>query len=93
LEGQRTDWLTFVARYRDGSLDCFAVDPFTLLRANYVACEYARELQEQGSLKLGEIVQVYRDRRLVASWGTSPSLDYSTSAGPSFLKKKKPDHP
>ena len=24
----------FVARYRDGSLDRFAVDPFTLLRGN-----------------------------------------------------------
>ena len=67
MQEKHTDWLTFVAQYRDGSLDCFAVDPFTLLRANYVACEYARERQEQGSLKLGEIVLVYRDRRLLAS--------------------------
>jgi hypothetical protein len=57
----------FVAQYRDGSFDRFAVDPFTLLRDDYIVCEDVRERQEQGSLKLGEIVLVYRDRRLLAS--------------------------
>jgi len=51
----------------DGSFDHFAVDPFTLLSDNYIACDDARERQEEGSLKLGEIVLVYRDRRLLAS--------------------------
>jgi hypothetical protein len=75
LQEKHTDWLTFVAQYRDGSFEHFAVDPFTLLTDNYIACDDARERQEEGSLKLGEIVLVYRDRRLVASWGTTPSLD------------------
>jgi hypothetical protein len=70
LQEKHTDWLTFVAQYRDGSFDHFAVDPFTLLSDNYIACDDARERQEEGSLKLGEIVLVYRDRRLLASWGT-----------------------
>jgi hypothetical protein len=61
---ERTHWLNFVARYRDGSLDRFAVDPFTVLRGNYVAGNDALRRQEEGSLKLGEIVLVYRDRRL-----------------------------
>ena len=52
-------------RYRDWSLDRFAVDPFTLLRGNYVAGNDARKRQEEGSLKLGEIVLVYRDRRFM----------------------------
>jgi hypothetical protein len=67
LQEKRTDWFTFVAQYRDGSFDRFAVDPFTLLRGNYAACDDARARQEEGSLKLGEIVLVYRDRRLVTS--------------------------
>ena len=54
-------------RHRDGSFDRFAVDPFTLLRGNYTACDDARARQQEGSLKLGEIVLVYRDRRLVTS--------------------------
>jgi hypothetical protein len=66
LQEERTDWLTFVARYRDGSLDRFAVDPFTVLIDNYVAGNDARKRQEEGSLKLGEIVLVYRDRRLLS---------------------------
>jgi hypothetical protein len=61
LQEERTDWLTFVARYRDGSLDRFAVDPFTVLRGNYIAGNDARKRQEEGNLKLGEIVLVYRD--------------------------------
>jgi hypothetical protein len=67
LQEKHTDWFTFVAQYRDGSCDRFAVDPFTLLKGNYTACDDARARQEEGSLKLGEIVLVYRDRRLVAS--------------------------
>jgi hypothetical protein len=64
LQEERSDWLTFVARYGDGSLDRFVVDPLTVLRGNYVASNDARKRQEEGSLKLGEIVLVYRDRRL-----------------------------
>jgi hypothetical protein len=64
---KRTDWLVFVAQYRDGSFGRFIVDAFTLLRGNYSACDAAWERQVEGSLKLGEIVLVYRDRRLVAS--------------------------
>jgi hypothetical protein len=64
LQEEHADWLTFVARYRDGSLDRFAVDPFTVLRGNYVAVNDARKRQEEGSLKLGEIELVYRERRL-----------------------------
>ena len=67
LQEKHTDWFTFVAQYRDGSFDRFAVDPFTLLRGNYTTCDDARARQEEGSLKLGEIVLVYRDRRLVTS--------------------------
>jgi hypothetical protein len=67
LQEKHADWLTFVVQYRDGSFDRFAVDPFTLLSDNYIACDDARERQEEGRLKLGEIVLVYRDRRLVAS--------------------------
>jgi hypothetical protein len=65
LPEEPTDWLRFVARYCDGSLDRFAVDPFVVLRGNYIACNDARKRQEDGSLKLGEIVLVYRDRRFV----------------------------
>ena len=65
LQERPTNWLTFVARYRDGSLERFAVDAFTLLRGNYTACDDAGKQQEEGSLKLGEIVLVYRDRGLV----------------------------
>jgi hypothetical protein len=67
LQENRTDWLTFVAKYRDGSFQRFAVDPFTILRDDYTACNDVRERQEAGSLKLGEIVQVYRERRRMAS--------------------------
>ena len=66
MQERPTDWFTFVAQYRDGTFDRFAVDPFTLLRGNYTACDDARARQQEGSLKLGEIVLVYRDRRLVA---------------------------
>lgn len=65
MRGERADWLTFVARYRDGSLDSFAVDPLSVLRDSYIAADEARKRQEEGSLKLGEIVLVYRDRRLL----------------------------
>ena len=64
MQERPTNWLTFVARYRDGSLERFAVDAFTLLRGNYTACDDAGKQQEEGSLKLGEIVLVYRDRGL-----------------------------
>jgi len=74
LQEERTDWLTFVVRYRDGSLDRFAVDPFTVLRGNYIAGNDARKRQEEGNLKLGEIVLVYRDRRLLFLREISPSL-------------------
>jgi hypothetical protein len=40
-------------------LDRFAVDPFTVLRGNYIAGNDARKRQEEGNLKLGEIVLVY----------------------------------
>lgn len=49
MQEERTDWLTFVARYRDGSLDRFAVDPFTVLRGNYIAGNDARKRQEEGT--------------------------------------------
>jgi hypothetical protein len=74
LQEKRTDWFTFVAQYRDGSFDRFAVDPFTLLRGNYAACDDARARQEEGSLKLGEIVLVYRDRRLVLREGAAEGI-------------------
>ncbi len=74
MQEERTDWLTFVARYRDGSLDRFAVDPFTVLRGNYIAGNDARKRQEEGNLKLGEIVLVYRDRRLLFFREISPFL-------------------
>jgi hypothetical protein len=67
LQEERSDWLTFVARYGDGSLDRFAVDPFTILRGNYVASNDARKRQEEGSLKLGEIVLVYRERAVMSA--------------------------
>jgi len=38
-----------------------------LLSDNYIACDDARERQEEGSLRLGEIVLVYHNRRLVVS--------------------------
>lgn len=72
MREESTDCLTFVARYGDGSLDRFAVDPFTVLRGNYVARNDARKRQEEGSLKLGEIVLVYRDRRLLFLQEISP---------------------
>ena len=53
MQEECTDWLTFVARYGDGSLDRFAVDPFTVLRGNYVASNDARKRQQEGSLELG----------------------------------------
>jgi hypothetical protein len=86
LQEKHTDWLTFVAQYRDGSFDYFAVDPFTLLSDNYIACNDARERQEEGSLKLGEIVLVYRDRRLLASWRNNPILEYSAAL---FVRTKQ----
>jgi hypothetical protein len=67
LQEKHTEWLAFIAQYRDGSFGRFAVDAITLLRGNYRACDAARERQEEGSLKLGEIILVYRDRRLVVS--------------------------
>ena len=67
MKEKHTEWLAFVARYRDGSFGRFAVDAFTLLRSNYRACDAARERQEEGSLELGEIVLVYRDRRLLGT--------------------------
>jgi hypothetical protein len=61
-----TDWLTFVAQYRDGSFQRFLVSPFSILRDNYTAFNDVRERQEKGSLKLGHVVQVYRERRRMA---------------------------
>jgi hypothetical protein len=60
LQEKHTDWFTFVAQYRDGSFDRFAVDPFTLLRGNHTAFDDARARQEEGSLKLGECLGVPR---------------------------------
>jgi hypothetical protein len=54
---------------------------FTLLSDNYVACDDARERQEEGSLKLGEIVLVYRDRRLVASERAASRIARPCSGG------------
>ena len=54
----------FVARYRDGSLDRLAVDPFTRLERQQVAGNDARKRQDEVNLKLREIVLVYRDRML-----------------------------
>ena len=66
MRDKHTDWLAFVAQYHDGSFGEFAVDALTLLRGNYRACDAARQRQKEGRLKLGEIVLVYRDRRLAA---------------------------
>jgi len=81
LKERHTDWFTFVAQYRDGTFDRFAVDPFTLLRGNYTACDDARARQQEGSLKLGEIVLVYRDRRLVASERVASRIARPCSSG------------
>ena len=53
----------FIAEYRDGSVARFEIDPWTLRNGHWVARIIARERQEQGSLKPGEIVRVYPDRR------------------------------
>lgn len=52
MQEKHTDWLTFVAQYRDGSFDHFAVDPFTLLSDNYIACDDARERQKEGAAEI-----------------------------------------
>ena len=78
MKEKHTEWLAFVAQYRDGSFGRFAVDAFTLLRSNYRACDAARERQEEGSLELGEIVLVYRDRRLL---GTKVTRTQSSPKG------------
>jgi len=57
------DRVTFVAEYRDGSVARFDIDPWTLRNGHWVARIIARERQEEGSLKPGEIVRVYPDRR------------------------------
>ena len=43
-------------------------------RGNYIAGNDARKRQEEGNLKLGEIVLVYRDRRLLFFREISPFL-------------------
>ena len=78
MQEKHTDWLAFVARYRDGSFGRFAVDAITLLRGNYRGCDAARERQEEETLKLGEIVLVYRDRRLL---GTKVTRTQSSPKG------------
>ena len=60
---KETDRVTFIAEYRDGSVARFEIDPWTLRNGHWVARIIARERQEQGSLKPGEIVRVYPDRR------------------------------
>ena len=57
---KETDRVTFIAEYRDGSVARFDIDP---RNGHWVARIIARERQEQGSLKPGEIVRVYPDRR------------------------------
>jgi hypothetical protein len=60
---KETGRVTFVAEYRDGSVARFDIDPWTLRNGHWVARIIARERQEEGSLKPGEIVRVYPDRR------------------------------
>ena len=60
---KETDKVTFIAEYRDGSVARFDIDPWTLRNGHWVARIIARERQEQGSLKPGEIVRVYPERR------------------------------
>ena len=60
---KETDKVTFIAEYRDGSVARFDIDPWTLRNGHWVARIIARERQEQGSLKPGEIVRMYPDRR------------------------------
>jgi hypothetical protein len=61
---KETDRVTFIAEYRDGSVARFDIDPWTLRNGHWVARIIARERQEQGSLKPGEIVRVYPEATL-----------------------------
>jgi hypothetical protein len=65
LPEKSAHYLTFVAQYRDGFFDRFAIDPLMLLRENYNSADDVRARQQQGSLKLGEVILVYRDRQLL----------------------------
>ena len=60
---KETDQVTFVAEYRDGTFAHFDIDPWTLRGGNWVARIIARERQQDGSLKPGEIIRVYPARR------------------------------
>ncbi len=60
--------IIFVAEYDDGSTEHFEIPSTTLARGDQVALTIARERQEDGLLKLGKIVRVYRDPAIAYSF-------------------------
>jgi hypothetical protein len=53
--------IIFFAEYDDGSTEHFEIPSTALARGDHVALMIARESQQEGRLKLGKIVRVYRD--------------------------------
>jgi hypothetical protein len=58
----KSHWITFIAEYEGGSKVPFQIDPWTLERGDHVAHTVAREKQEEGFLKPGEIAMVYNEK-------------------------------
>lgn len=56
---RRTDPVTFIAEYDDGSGELFDMDRFRLVRGDHVGILVAAELQDIGQLKPGNIVRTY----------------------------------
>jgi hypothetical protein len=60
LKRRRTDPANFVAEYDDGSEEAFGADPKRVIFGEHIATLIALELQDEGRLKLGNIVRTYR---------------------------------
>jgi hypothetical protein len=60
LKRRRSDPANFIAEYEDGSEEAFGADPKRVVRGEHIATLVAIELQDEGRLKLGNIIRTYR---------------------------------
>ena len=64
IEVEFPNSVAFIAKYEDGSEDCFRVQRHDLSSGDHVARLIAGEWQRAGRLKPGNIVRVFRDPKV-----------------------------
>jgi hypothetical protein len=80
VERCKAGQVQFIAEYADGTKATFIIDCWTLQAGDHVLRSIARERQIDGSLKVGNIVKVYRDPKGIS--GAHRSTQTENRAGP-----------